>query len=85
MIRIRRYEPSKASYRVIIWVRVNMKADPSKLSCLRCGEPMQFARSVSRPIGLPKVQKFECRHCGIAVPAEAAVEVLKIAMQLRPA
>ncbi len=64
---------------------VNMKADPSKLCCLSCGKPMRFARSISRPIGLPEVQTFECRTCGLAVTAEAAAEVLEMAVQFIPA
>jgi hypothetical protein len=52
-----------------------MKADLSKLCCLSCDKPMRFARSTYRPIGLPKVQTFECRDCGLAVTAEAAAEV----------
>jgi putative transposase len=44
-----------------------MKADPSKLCCPSCSEPMRFAQSIFRPIGLPKVQTFECRKCGLAI------------------
>jgi hypothetical protein len=36
-------------------------------------------------VGLPKVQTFECRKCGLAITAEAAAEVLETAVKFMPA
>jgi hypothetical protein len=69
----------------LLQAKVNMKANPSKLCCLRCGKPMRFAQAIYRPIGLPKVQTFECKDCGLTVTAEAAAEVLEMAVQFMPA
>ena len=64
--------------------KVNMEADQEKLSCVRCGRPMRFARSILRPAKLPKLDTFECSYCGLAITAEGAAELLKIAVQFVP-
>jgi DNA-directed RNA polymerase subunit RPC12/RpoP len=63
---------------------VNMEADQDKLSCIRCGRPMRFARSILRPAKLPKLDTFECSYCGLAITAEGAAELLKNAVQFVP-
>jgi hypothetical protein len=59
----------------------------SRIAIEHCAsaKPMRFARSIFRPIGLPKVQTFECRKCGLAITAEAAAEVLETTVQFMPA
>ena len=64
--------------------KVNMKADQHKQCCIRCGRPMRFARSIFRPAELPKLDTFECGYCGLAITAEGAAEVLKMAVQFMP-
>ena len=56
-----------------------MEADKDKLTCIRCGRPMRFARSILRPAKLPKLDTFECSYCGLAITAEGAAELLKMA------
>src|ERR1700758_1453175 len=45
--------------------QVHMKSEQSNLCCISCGKPMRFARSISRPNGLPNLHTFECGHCGL--------------------
>ena len=58
---------------------------PSTPCCPACGNPMRFTRMVPQLGGLKELQTFECRHCSLAVTAEAAAEVLEMTVHARTA
>jgi transposase-like protein len=51
-------------------------------ACPSCGAPMRFLRTVPRLRGLPELQTFECRPCGLAVTAEQVLQFPKLLLPL---
>ncbi len=47
------------------------------VTCPGCRGPMRFARTVPRINDLPEMQTFQCGHCGLAVTAEQALDVIE--------
>jgi len=47
--------------------------------CPHCSASMRFARSIPQFDGLSDLQTFECDLCGLAITAEAVVEVMEMA------
>jgi hypothetical protein len=43
-------------------------------ACPSCGAPMRFLRTVPPLDGLPELQTFECKPCGLAVTAEQVLQ-----------
>jgi hypothetical protein len=35
--------------------------------CPSCGEPMRFARAIAQADGLPELQTYDCKECGVAM------------------
>ncbi len=44
------------------------KTNPERVTptCLSCGKPMQFIRTVPGIGGLPELRVYSCRQCGIS-------------------
>jgi hypothetical protein len=42
--------------------------------CPSCGKSMRFARSFHQGDGFSELNTFECRQCGVALTAEAALD-----------
>lgn len=47
--------------------------------CPSCGATMRFMRSVAKIGGLPELQTFECRVCGVSLTQALEPKVLEIA------
>jgi hypothetical protein len=47
--------------------------------CPSCGAPMRLARSIPKIGGLPELQTFDCRACGVAITEAHEPKVLEMA------
>lgn len=51
-------------------------------ACPSCGAPMRFLRTVPPLCGLPELQTFECKPCGLAVTAEQLLQLPELLLAL---
>ena len=67
------------------WDEANMDhVDTDRLTaCPSCGAPMRFLRTVPPFGGLPELQTFACRPCGLAVSAEQVLQLPELLLAVR--
>jgi len=51
-------------------------------ACPGCGAPMRFLRTVPPLNGLPELQTFQCKPCGLAVTAEQVLQLPELLLPL---
>jgi hypothetical protein len=51
-------------------------------ACPSCGAPMRFLRTVPPLDGLPELQTFACKPCGLAVTAEQVLRFPELLLPL---